>query len=414
MSPASIAAILMVWLARISSGDIPVNPKELSGEIRIDAPTDVPAGVPTVLHVHFTNTSTVTLRYRCYEVHAWPPACLTARLTRGGVVREVGLGNGQDTAWPLDADDDGGGDSPVFAIRSGQSSTFPVLLPPLDAGEYEIEIRGHPYVSGREGGPTVVDWPGVQTREIVRLTVRADQQAARAKNDELLKRIQQGEVLAFHIATLSRNSERAQALVPFVLNIDPRVALKAAEALRKLEPLPADAGDVVAGALIRWSYSTEDGAWQVRDQLGHVASSIGSNLLLGTCAQLARAEKSQRLHFVQVVARFPQERATQVLREFMGEADPTIRDTLLHCLADRKDGEARCLLLADLRDPACTESRRAYHILALASYAPDDREAVEAIQAGTGDPDELVRRMAEGVLSRLRRPSADAATRPAN
>ena len=327
MSPASTAAILLIWLARISSGDIPVNPKQLSGEISLEAPAVLPAGVPATLHVRFTNTSAVTLRYRCYEIHAWPPAWLTARLSRDAVVREVGLGNGQDTAWPL-GDDDDGSDGVVFAIGSGQASEFPVILPQLEAGDYELHLSGHPCVSGHENGPTVVDWPGVRMRGIVRLTVRADQQAARTHDEELLKRIERGEVLAFHMATYTRNARHAQAMVPFVLNIDPRVALKAAEAMRKLEDFPADADAVVAEALVRWSYSNEDGAYGVRDELGHVASSLGSNLLLDTCAELARTDKRQRLHHVQVVARFPHQRATRVLHEFVGDPDQLIHDTV--------------------------------------------------------------------------------------
>jgi hypothetical protein len=343
-----------------------------------DSSTDVeaektqPAGVPILVRITLTNIGQTPISYWCGGPAKYPGAHkFSARIMDDkGQTREATLSNGQYEMG-----------SGVFRrIQPGQSVTLPAALEPLPAGSYTIQVG--------EGKPGKV-------------SVKDDPQLLQAREQDLLKRIRQGEPFAQHVARKVATESVTRALLQDLLSEDQQVALQAARTLEKVEKMPADSGTAINKAMrmhLKAEEQKQNRQTHLLDSLAVVAANVGSDEAMTAVEALVNSSLGGRTAITQL-GRFKQQGAAKSLRDLLKDTAEDVRFEAARTLANRKDQAAMDVLLAVAGDK---RSRwRAYAYAALANF-PTDARVEPAIKNGLNDEDDFARSQAQQALRELR------------
>jgi HEAT repeat protein len=327
-----------------------------------------------MLAVRLTNISSKPIYYA--PTVAYPPAVgLVARITdTNGQVQEARLSN----------DADGAISGPGGSINPGAFIDVPVMMKPLAAGSYTIQVG-----KGKSA----------------RVTVKEDAELARKWEQDLLEKIRKGNSFARHVVcTYLEGKQPRKSLIDLLLkdllSDDHQVAERVAWPLACLPELPPNSTAIIGKAMtkqIALVKTKSSATTQVLTSLAGLASTIGTDEALESVLTLAHTHEF-RGNAVWALGRFKQQKAAQELRRFLKDESEELRFRSAQLLADRKDPEALEVLLVIAHDPK--SQWRMYSFKALLNY-PDDPRVELAIKSGMDDRDFF--RSAETALRDLRR-----------
>jgi hypothetical protein len=340
-----------------------------------DSKTDVeadeiqPPGAPIRIRITVTNTGKKPISYWCGSVEKFPSADLfEARITDDqGKTHKADLSNAQARM----------GSGSMVQIQPGEAVTLPAALHSLPIGSYTIQVG-----KGKSA----------------KVTVKDDPKLLRAYEQDLLKRIREGERLAKHFAAKFPTEEVTKALVNDLLSDDQKVAFQAANTLCGVEKLPADTDAMVNKAMRK---NVDAQATQQNHDLlqwlGFLASGIGSDEALSAVLLLIEKKRAGGSE-IAALGKFKQERAVKALRDALKDEKLDNRFEAARTLAIRKDPAALDVLLQVAGNDQTMWRPYAYQ--ALANY-PNDPRVKPALEEGLKDKDSFNRDEARRALQHV-------------
>jgi hypothetical protein len=376
----TLSTVVSFIAIALSASGLFADPVPAGAIVDVQADAVQPKGAPVLLSLTFTNTGTESASYWSGGPGKYPNGSMfTARVTdANGKTRELTLAN-----WQYES-----GSGGHFQVQPGQSVTLPAAIEPLPADSYTIEVRGGRGMRARAG-------------KAAKVVVKDDPQVARAREQDLLDRIRQGEPFAQRLVSAYPAEAVTRALLQDLLSKDGQLALRAAHTLERVHKLPADAGKIVNEAM-RMHLDAEEKksnrTTALVDSLAAVAANVGSDDALPAVLVLIESDLGGQ-RAVSQLGRFKQEKATKALRELLKANRLENRFEAARMLAERKDAAGIDVLLAFAANGQ-TEYQRGYAFLALANF-PADPRVEPAIKKGLDDSGEFARVSAKQALKEL-------------
>lgn len=364
---------LVVCLAANFSSNSVVPDQEFATHSTTDvqAQSEQPAALPLLFTVKLTNTGKEPISYWAALGGKYPSAkWFKARITDA-------QGKSQQVEMVNDYIETGSGGR--RQISSGESVTFPALIPPLPEGVFTIQVR--------EG-------------KSARVKVKNDRELTQKAADQLIARIAVGDSFAQYVINKYPIKRVVEGLLEQLTSDDPQAAYFAAATLSRVPELPDNATEQIRKAVTKHI----DAAKQKRVfntgiffELGYLASRIGTDDALEAVLTLAQTKELGE-EAISALGGFKQEKALQQLRLFLADQDEKLQFRAAQRLAEKKDLAALDALLTIAHDPK--NRWRMYSFQSLLKY-PDDQRVESAIKSGLDDTDRQVSQSAEFALRQL-------------
>jgi hypothetical protein len=373
--PFAIALVFPALLVRAA----PPGPSAL---LTLSAPATQPANDPVLLTLTVYNTGYTSLGYWCGGPGDYPD------------VRDFQVSVHPLTPMPLDAGSlkltngqrsDGTG--AMHWIAPGQTARVPAALAPLPVGKYRIIIQCEADGTHQDGILRTVTWPALQSARPLEIEIRDEPSLRDARRREILARVRSADPFAQYVAVVFPEPALHDAIAEDLASDNPIVVERAMDGLwGDGPPNQADAPRVFK-AIDR----------HLRPPPGGIDFAMMERLLaaIGTDRSPAARELVAK-----VAAARPEGRVHQAAVSTLGKIGPKpwIVRTIPPPPPEQYDRDAIAALIKLAHSMGTQERKLAYMLLA--EY-PKSPEAVEAIRAGTADPDPDVRALAHQSLNRV-------------
>lgn len=351
-----------------------------------------PANAPVLLELVVRNTGTTPISYWCAGPGDYPDARDFAAIVfsarpRGPLI-PTDLSNGQS--------DEAAGKA--FEVVPGRTIRFPVAMPPLPPGEYDIKVACG--FDGRMQGRImkVVTWPAMRSASALHLSVRDDKQLIAVRDVSIVAKVREHDPFARHVASTWPRLSVRRELEKDLAGDDIVAADRAADGLWGDGAPAANDGPLVARVILKHLDPPKDGACDTglmsKLMRREGDKPVESGEVRDAVAKLALARGDGRVHDGATEAlglgrgSVSNETVQTVLARLQGVTPPPSDSPYLDAL----------LGLARSADPA--ERKVAYRRLA---DFQGDRAAVDAARAGLLDDDAECRREASETYTRLNR-----------
>ena len=333
-----------------------------------------PAGAPLILTLSVYNNGFSSIGYWCGGPGEFPDAAdFTATITHKN--GPVTLANGQRS-----------GVGRMRWIVPGQVMRFPAALPPLAVGTYEITVRCEAYKPMQNGGIHAVIWPAMSTVKPLRVEIREDAALADVRDREIVAGVRAADPFSAFIAfTYPRPSVKSaladDLMSPSAITVERAMDGLWAEGVAEEADVP-----LVAKAIGQHLKPPDDGVdFAMMERLIKSISKERTPMAQGAVAKAAAA-RTGRVHEVAVSTLTTMRYPSSVRRR--PSAQPP----------EEYDPEAIRALIKLAQSLGAPERKLAYTLLADYPKSPD---AMEAIRAGTSDPDPEVQATVHQSLNRV-------------